>query len=142
MLIMKHSSSPRHATHSQPAASSRRPRPTRQPQRQPRVTEEEVAAPPPVSPVVPSAALNRQTVRIGLFRPEAREVCVAGTFNGWEPRETPLKRDSLGDWSVELSLPPGEHRYRLLADGQWIDDPSAQRMAPNPFGGFDAVIFV
>jgi hypothetical protein len=89
-----------------------------------------------------TAALDLHTVRIGFFQPEAREVYVAGSFNDWDPRETPLLRDSLGDWSVELSLPPGEHRYRLVVDGEWRDDPSAQRMEANPFGGFDAVIAV
>ena len=81
-------------------------------------------------------------MRLGIFHPDAREVHVAGTFNDWDPRETPLRRDALGDWSVELSLPPGEHRYRLIVDGEWTDDPSAQRMEANPFGGFDAVILV
>jgi 1,4-alpha-glucan branching enzyme len=89
-----------------------------------------------------TAALDLHTVRIGYFQPEAREVYVAGSFNQWDPRETPLLRDSLGDWSVDLSLPPGEHRYRLVVDGEWRDDPSAQRMEANPFGGFDAVIVV
>lgn len=90
----------------------------------------------------PSAALHPRNVRIGYFNPEAREVCVAGSFNEWDPRETPLQRDSLGDWSVEISLPPGEHRYRLIVDGEWCDDPTAQRMEPNPYGSFDAVIVV
>ena len=89
-----------------------------------------------------SAALDLHTVRIGYFNPEAREVSVAGTFNDWDQRETPLKRDSLGDWSIELSLPPGEHRYRLVVDGDWCDDPMAQRMEPNPYGTFDALIIV
>lgn len=89
-----------------------------------------------------SAALDLHTVRIGYFQPEAREVYVAGSFNGWDPRETPLQRDTFGDWSVDLSLPPGEHRYRLVVDGEWRDDPSAQRMEANPYGGFDAVVVV
>ncbi len=93
-------------------------------------------------PPAPDAALDLHTVRIGYFLPEAHEVCIAGSFNAWEARETPLTRDSLGDWSIELSLPPGEHRYRLLVDGEWRDDPSAQRMEANPFGSYDAVIVV
>ena len=93
-------------------------------------------------PQTATAALTLAPVRIGYFRPEAREVYLAGSFNGWDPREIPLQRDSFGDWSVELSLPPGEHRYRLLVDGEWRDDPSAQRLEPNPFGGFDAVLVV
>jgi 1,4-alpha-glucan branching enzyme len=81
-------------------------------------------------------------VRIGCFQPEAHAVFVAGSFNEWDPRATPLTRDSVGAWSVELALPRGEHRYRLVVDGQWCDDPNAQRLVPNPFGGFDAAIFV
>ena len=89
-----------------------------------------------------AAALDLYTVRIGYFQPDAHEVFVAGSFNDWDRRETPLQRDSFGDWSIELSLPPGEHRYRLIVDGNWRDDPSAPRMEANSFGGFDAVIVV
>ncbi len=32
------------------------------------------------------------------------EVFVAGTFNGWNPKATPMRRDAKGDWSVELDL--------------------------------------
>jgi 1,4-alpha-glucan branching enzyme len=71
-----------------------------------------------------------------------REVFAVGSFNGWNPRATPLQRDSFGDWSVTLQLPPEEYRYRLIADGEWRDDPLAQRTATIPFGGFDAVIVV
>lgn len=93
--------------------------------------------------VTPEAgAVELKPVRIGYFRPEAGEVFVAGTFNDWDPRATPLKRDELGDWSVTLQLPPGEYRYRLVVDGEWRDDPCAQQTARNSFGGFDAVVAV
>lgn len=81
-------------------------------------------------------------VRFGYFKPEARDVHVVGSFNGWDPRATPLRRDALGDWSIEIGLPVGEHRYRFFVDGEWRDDPSAQQTARNPFGGFDAVMVV
>lgn len=83
-----------------------------------------------------------QEVRFGYFKPEAHEVFLVGSFNGWNPCATPMKRDSLGDWSVQLSLPPGEYHYRLKVDGEWRDDPSAPRTAMNPFGGFDAVVVI
>jgi 1,4-alpha-glucan branching enzyme len=83
-----------------------------------------------------------QPVRLGYFQPDAREVFLVGSFNNWNPRATPLRRDALGDWSVELALPRGEYRYRLMVDGEWRDDPSAQQTAMNPFGGFDAVLVV
>jgi hypothetical protein len=53
-----------------------------------------------------------------------------------------MHRDELRDWSVEIELPTGEHRYRFLVDGEWRDDPSAQQTAQNPFGGFDAIMVV
>lgn len=83
-----------------------------------------------------------QRVRFGYFNPEARAVCLAGSFNDWDRRATPMQRDALGDWTVELELPPGEYRYRLVVDGEWRDDPSAPQTAQNPFGGYDAVLVV
>lgn len=74
--------------------------------------------------------------------PCANEVCVAGTFNDWHPTATPLNRDGDGRWTKELTLAPGRYEYRLLADGQWIDDPAAKETVPNPFGGFNAVLIV
>ena len=83
-----------------------------------------------------------QRVRFGYFHPDAKKVLVAGSFNNWNPGGTPMKRDSLGDWSVEVLLPPGEYRYRFLVDDEWRDDPSAQLTAMNCYGGFDAVVVV
>lgn len=92
-------------------------------------------------PSISNPAAMRE-VRFGYFQPDAREVFVVGSFNGWNPRATPLKRDALGDWSVQLQLPAGEYHYRLQVDGEWRDDPSAQQTSMNPYGGFDAVIAV
>ena len=140
--MKKHPSSTR--TKDQHSATSHR----RPPQTHPVHKESPPAKGAPAAPgdgagpqsATPALALN--SVRIGYFKPEALAVYLAGSFNGWDPRETPLQRDSLGDWSIELSLPSGEHRYRLIVDGEWRDDPSAQRMEPNPYGGYDMVIVV
>lgn len=91
-------------------------------------------------PPLTGIALSVLPMRIGYFNPVAREVFVAGTFNQWDPKSLPLTRDALGDWSIQLLLPPGEYRYRLVVDGEWRDDPNARRSVPNPFGGFDSVI--
>lgn len=82
----------------------------------------------------------RRRARFGYFNPDAREVFLVGTFNNWNLRETPLRRESLGDWSVELELSPGEYRYRFHVDGEWKDDPTVSTKAPNPYGGYDMVI--
>jgi hypothetical protein len=95
-----------------------------------------------LEPPAPLLAGELRRVRFGYFKPEAREVHVVGSFNGWNPRATPMNRDALGDWSAEVELPTGEHRYRFYVDGEWRDDPSAQQTALNPFGGFDAIMVV
>lgn len=127
-----HSAQKRHSdsSHSLDAASGVRPEVT------------SPAATAVVEPSVRPALPARRRVRFGYFKPDAREVFLVGSFNGWDPRITPLRRDSLGDWSVELELPTGEHRYRFVVDGEWRDDPAAQQTAQNPYGGFDAIMVV
>lgn len=89
-----------------------------------------------------AAPVELKPVRFGYFNPDAREVFVVGSFNDWQQRANPMKRDAIGDWSVELSLPPGEYHYRLIVDGEWHDDPNAQQTAMNSYGSFDAVVVV
>jgi hypothetical protein len=95
-----------------------------------------------IEPVPPGRAGDMRRVRFGYFEPSVRDVHLVGSFNGWNPHATPMRRDACGDWSVQIDLPTGEHRYRFLVDGEWRDDPAAQRTAPNPFGGLDAVVVV
>lgn len=88
------------------------------------------------------AELDLETVRIGYFNPDARAVYVAGSFNNWETNTLAMERDDTGNWSVELSLPPGEYRYRLVVDGEWRDHPGAARLIASLCDGNDAVITV
>lgn len=50
--------------------------------------------------------------------PTAGEVFVAGTFNNWEPRTDPLRKNAKG-WSAVKYLEPGTYEYRFIADGIW-----------------------
>ena len=83
-----------------------------------------------------------QGVCLELTRPEAQEVCIAGAFNDWHPSVTPMIRLSDGKWAKELVLPPGRYEYRFVVDGQWVDDPKAAALVPNPFGSANAVLVV
>lgn len=72
---------------------------------------------------------------------EARVVSVTGTFNGWDPRGTALKRD--GDaWNATIELPRGRYEYKFIVDGQWVSDPGAPESVPNPFGSRNSVLTV
>jgi 1,4-alpha-glucan branching enzyme len=82
------------------------------------------------------------SVVIHYFNPQAGEVLLAGSFNAWQPRSTPMVQTAEGQWSTELHLEPGHYEYRLFVDGQWQDDPMASRYVANAFGGLNCVIDV
>jgi hypothetical protein len=67
------------------------------------------------------------TVRFVLVAPDAHAVSLAGTFNQWNPRATPLVRSGPnGAWIATLKLPPGQHQYAFVVDGvRWVPDPTA-----------------
>lgn len=81
-------------------------------------------------------------VNFEYFNPAAHEVSVVGTFNGWQPGVTPMKKQRGGKWSTGLLLAPGRYEYRFLVDGQWQDDPMAASFVSNPFGGLNCVVEV
>ena len=81
-------------------------------------------------------------VCLGLTHATAQEVCIAGSFNDWHPSVTPMVRLDDGKWAKELALPPGRYEYRFVVDGQWVDDPAATELIPNPFGTPNSVLEV
>jgi hypothetical protein len=52
----------------------------------------------------------------------AKEVVLAGSFNGWRDDEWTLRRTKSG-WELPLTLGPGNYEYRFRIDGRWITDP-------------------
>jgi len=74
---------------------------------------------------------------------KAQDIAIAGDFNGWDPATTPLSRDeSLGVWQTCVNVPPGRYRYRLVIDGQWVQDPYNSYVESNPFGELNNIIVV
>lgn len=86
--------------------------------------------------------IRPQCIRLEFASTQACEVCVAGSFNDWQPAATPMIALGNGRWLKELALPPGRYEYRLVVDGQWIDDPLAKEFVPNPHGSRNGVIVV
>jgi len=75
--------------------------------------------------------------------PEARQVYLAGDFNGWDPQGTPLCLNGRkGRWTVELPLPQGRYRYRYVVDGRWQQDPYNAQAELNEFGEYNSVVEV
>jgi len=83
-----------------------------------------------------------EPVRFEFTHPTAATVCVAGTFNDWQPAVGPMRRVADGRWLEETALPPGTYEYRLVVDGQWMPDPLATESVPNPFGGSNSILKV
>jgi len=74
--------------------------------------------------------------------PNAKEVFVAGDFNGWDTSSHPMKRDKEGVWKVKLRLPPGRYEYKFFADGEWVHYVKGVERVPNPFGTENMVLWV
>lgn len=74
------------------------------------------------------------------YAPQAEKVELAGSFNNWQPQQTPLKKDRSGKWKAELYLPAGRHEYRFLVDGTWQNDQKPVECIPNPFGSWNCVL--
>lgn len=100
-------------------------------------------ATPELSPRTVSAASDTVFVRFQMMAPEARQVAVVGSFDGWDPTAIPLVREDGGLWSVTLSLPLGEHQYQFVIDGErWVPDPRAHAQIDDGFGGTNSVVVV
>lgn len=73
--------------------------------------------------------------------PQAQSVYVAGSFNGWDQKKTPLRKDGNG-WKATLQLAPGRYEYKFIVDGQWVCDPRAKECVQNDFGSSNSVLVV
>jgi 1,4-alpha-glucan branching enzyme len=74
--------------------------------------------------------------------PTATTVCVAGSFNHWQPESKSLRSSGVGNWWKETALAPGTYEYCLVVDGHWMPDPLARESVPNPFGGRNSILNV
>jgi 1,4-alpha-glucan branching enzyme len=81
-------------------------------------------------------------VRFEYTNPKATTVCLAGTFNHWQPEAKTLHSSGHGNWWKETALAPGTYEYCLVVDGQWIPDPLARETVANPFGGRNSILKV
>ncbi|MEM6855510.1 MAG: AAA family ATPase [Planctomycetota bacterium] len=90
----------------------------------------------------------RHTTRGVLFvQPDDKDapvdgnLAIAGDFNNWNPSQTPMTKDeNLGVWRACVNVPPGRYRYRLVKNGQWVQDPFNRTVESNPFGELNNII--
>jgi hypothetical protein len=95
----------------------------------------------PAAPMSHATAPARVVVQFRLGDPGAREVALAGDFNGWHP-EHRLHQAEPGVWSVDVALAPGVYNYVFVVDGRtWRLDPLAPRVTDG-FGGSSSRVSV
>jgi 1,4-alpha-glucan branching enzyme len=73
---------------------------------------------------------------------KARQVCLAGDFNNWDPKAGPMHKGPDGVWHLSVALKPGRYEYRFVADKVWYDDPEAELKTLNTMGTSNSVRIV
>jgi hypothetical protein len=91
----------------------------------------------------PSRSLGKLiNVNFSLDASMARSVKLAADFTDWGNSPLDMVKSEDGVWHALVPLPPGDHSYRFIVDGQWCDDPHPAMCVPNPFGTVNAVVAV
>lgn len=69
----------------------------------------------------------------------ACNVCMAGSFNNWQPQELKDDGDN-GKYTAIVTLPAGRHEYKFLVNDLWLHDANNPNMVVNAFGSLNSVI--
>jgi len=83
-----------------------------------------------------------KTAEFKLYAPQAKRVSLAGSFNNWDTKSLPAKKDSKGNWIAKANLKSGRHEYKFFMDGSWINDPNCSQLVSNSFGSQNCTIEV
>jgi chromosome partitioning protein len=78
-------------------------------------------------------------VVFSLSAPQAREVYLAGEFNGWQIDNSSRMQQLNGKWEKRMKLNRGRYHYRFVVDGKWVDDENNPQKEMNPYGTMDSV---
>jgi negative regulator of sigma E activity len=80
-------------------------------------------------------------MRFSYNDPQAKQVYVAGSFNGWRKQQIPLTDSSgKGLWIGVLPMNPGIYEYMFYVDGRWVEDSHASRFKDDGFGRKNAIL--
>ena len=88
------------------------------------------------------AKSTKKRANFQLVAPGASQVCVAGSFNDWDPAARALKRGKDDSFLTWMNLPVGTYEYRFVVDGEWREDPACDQHSPTPYGGSNSVLVV
>jgi len=83
-----------------------------------------------------------ETTFVCRLTPEPKKVCLVGDFNRWNPTKKRMVRSKDGSFRARVSLAPGRHEYKFVADGIWTTDPDAESNVVNGHGTLNSVVVV
>jgi len=104
------------------------------------------AAVPADAAVAPEIDASGREIVIHFRDDDARDVRIAGDFNGWVPdKGVHSMTEAQGKttvWTKVLNLPPGTYQYRYVVDGEWRPDPANPESTQGPAGKPNSVLHV
>lgn len=76
--------------------------------------------------------------------PHARDVHLAGDFNGWHPAQDAMTKDKAGTWTLTIPLKPGRYEYKFIIDGgeTWKHDVTNPLWVSDSYGGRNSVLII
>jgi hypothetical protein len=72
---------------------------------------------------------------------DAKNVCIAGNFNNWDPNGYHMIKKN-GYWIFPVQLKPGKYLYKFVVDGNWITDPENKFWEENEQGTDNSVLWI
>jgi len=85
---------------------------------------------------------TKKTAEFAFRAPDAKEVFLAGEFNGWDNQSLPMKKYKDGIWKTKVKLPPGRHEYKFFADNAWVESLPGVEQVSNPLGTRNFIVLV
>ncbi|MEE9271644.1 MAG: isoamylase early set domain-containing protein, partial [Candidatus Krumholzibacteria bacterium] len=86
---------------------------------------------------------SQEIVTLTYTDASANSVAVIGSFNGWSPVNSTMRRNGGGSWEISLHLTPGRYTYLFLVNNeQQVLDPDSAYDEPDGYGGKNSVLFV
>jgi hypothetical protein len=91
---------------------------------------------------IPSPKPGLITKRFVIYRPDVRQVEIAGDFTDW--KRIPMQKiGHSGYWEISFDLKKGEHRFSyILEGGKPFADPTMLAREPDDFGNEDSIFYV
>lgn len=88
-------------------------------------------------------ASGKKKITFELQAGQGRTVCLAGSFNDWEPDNSQMAYNSVKKcYQLNMELAPGYYEYKFVINGEWVLDEANPNFAANDFGTLNSVIVI